>query len=100
MDIILTGRHMTVTDAIEQHAREKASKLPRYYDRLAKLEVVIEKAEDQRHYKVEFIAHIDGQDHLVVNTMHEDLYNGIEQAVKKMERQLTDLKEKVRNHKH
>ena len=100
MDITITGRHMTVTDAIEQHAREKAGKLTRYYDRLSKLEVLLEKAEDQRNYKVEFIAHIDGQDHLVVHATHEDLYNGIEQAVKKMERQLTDLKEKLRSHKH
>jgi putative sigma-54 modulation protein len=100
MDITITGRHMTVTDAIDQHAREKAGKLPRYYDRLSKLEVLIEKAEDHRNYKIEFIAHVDGKDHLVVNTTHEDLYNGVEHAVKKMERQLTDLKEKLRNHKH
>lgn len=100
MDITITGRHLTVTEPIDQHAREKAGKLPRYYDRLSKLEILIEKAEDQRNYKVEFIAHIDGQDHLIVNTTHEDLYHGIEHAVNKMERQLTDLKEKLRNHKH
>ena len=100
MDIIITGRHMPVTDAIEAHAREKAGKLTRYYDRVSKLEIVFEKAEDNRSYKVEFIAHVDGQDHLVAHATHEDLYHGIEHAVKKMERQLTDLKEKLRNHKH
>lgn len=100
MEIIITGRHMPITDAIEQHAHEKAGKLSRYYDRLAKLEIVVEKAEDQRSYKVEFIAHIDGADHLIAHATDEDLYHGIEQAVKKMERQLTDLKEKMKNHKH
>lgn len=100
MDIIITGRHMPITEAIEQHAQEKAGKLSRYYDRLAKIEIIVEKAEDQRHYKVEFIAHVDGQDHLIANSSEEDLYRGIEQAVQKMERQLTDLKEKLRSHKH
>lgn len=100
MDITITGRHMAVTEPIDQHAREKAGKLSRYYDRLSKLEIVVEKAEDHRNYKVEFIAHVDGQDHMVANAQHEDLYHGIEAAVKKMERQLTDLKEKLRSHKH
>ena len=99
MDIQITGRHMPITEAIQQHAHDKAGKLSRYFDKLAKLEILVEKAEDQRHYKVEFIAHIDGQDHLIAHTLEEDLYRGIEQAVQKMERQLTDLKEKIRSHR-
>lgn len=100
MDITITGRHLPITEAIETHARDKAGKLSRYYDRVSKLEIVVDKAPDGRSYDVEFIAHIDGQDHLVAHATHEDLYHGIEHAVQKMERQLTDLKEKLRNHKH
>ncbi len=99
MDIIITGRHMPITDTIQQHANEKAGKLSRYYDRLSKIEIVVEKSQDGHSYDVEFIAHVDGQDHLVANANNEDLYHGIEAAVKKMERQLTDLKEKLRSHK-
>lgn len=100
MDIIISGRHMAITDAIQEHANEKAGKLSRYYDRLSKLEIVIDKSQDGHSYDVEFIAHVDGQDHLVANANHDDLYHGIEHAVKKMERQLTDLKEKLKDHKH
>lgn len=100
MDITITGRHMPITDAIEQHAKDKASKLPRYYDRLAKIDIIVDKPQDGHTYDVEFIAHIDGQDHLIARAADEDLYHGIELAVQKMERQLTDLKEKLRNHKH
>ncbi|MEM9108508.1 MAG: ribosome-associated translation inhibitor RaiA [Planctomycetota bacterium] len=100
MEITLTGKHMDITEAIEQHANEKAGKLSRYYDRLAKLEIVINKASDGRAYDVEFIAHVDGQDHLIAHATDEDLYHGIEQTVQKMERQLTDLKEKLRSHKY
>lgn len=100
MEITITGRHMPVTEPIEQHANEKASKLSRYYDRLSKLEIIIDKPQDGRTYDVEFIAHIDGQDHLIAHATNDDLYHGIEQAVQKMERQLTDLKEKLRSYKH
>lgn len=99
MDISITGKHLPITDAIETHAREKASKLARYYDRVTKLEIIVDKADDQRHYEVEFLAHIDGHENLVATTRDEDLYHGLEQAVKKMERQLTDLKEKLRSHR-
>ena len=99
MQITISGRHLPITDPIEQYAKEKAVKLSRYYDRLAKLEIVVEKCDDQRHYEVEFIAHIDGQDHLIAHAQEEDLYKSIDQAVQKMERQLTDLKEKLRNHR-
>lgn len=99
MDITITGRHMPITEPIEQHANDKAGKLSRYYDRLAKLEIVIDKSQDGHSFDVEFIAHIDGQDHLVANANHDDVYHGIEHAVKKMERQLTDLKEKLRSHR-
>jgi len=99
MDITITGRHLPITEAIDQHAREKAGKLSRYYDRLAKLEIIIEKAEDDHSFEVEFIAHIDGAKNMVAKTTHDDLYHGLEHAVKKMERQLTDLKEKLRSHR-
>ena len=100
MDITITGRHMPVTEAIQKHANEKAGKLTRYYDRVAKLEIIVEKSQDKHSYNVEFIAHVDGQDHVIAHATHEDLYHGIEHAVQKMERQLTDLKEKLRDHKH
>lgn len=99
MDITISGKHMPITEAIEAHARDKASKLTRYYDRLSKLEIIVDKSDDQRTFEVEFVAHIDGHDHMVANASHTDLYHGLEHAVKKMERQLTDLKEKLRSHR-
>ncbi|MGB0767678.1 MAG: HPF/RaiA family ribosome-associated protein [Phycisphaeraceae bacterium] len=58
MEITIVGRHMPVTEAIERHARDKAGKLDRYYDRLAKIEIVIEKSQDGHSYDVEFIGHV------------------------------------------
>lgn len=99
MDTLITGRHVEITDAIRNHAEEKISKLDRYYDKLAKVEAVVTKP-DARLFEVELIAHIDGTDHMVATASHEDLYHGFDAAVNKMERQLTDHKEKLRNRKH
>ncbi|MFI4860219.1 MAG: ribosome hibernation-promoting factor, HPF/YfiA family [Phycisphaerales bacterium JB063] len=97
MDILITGRHIEITDAIRTHATEKVGKLGRYNDRLSKVEAVVSKP-DARDYEVELIAHIDGADHLVATASHTDVYHGFEAAVNKMERQLTDHKEKHMGH--
>ena len=34
MRIEVVGRHMAITDAIRQHAEEKAEKLTRFFDRI------------------------------------------------------------------
>lgn len=99
MNLMLTGRHFDITDPIRAHAEDKMAKMPRYYDRLATIELIVEKADDHT-YQVEGICHIDGQDHIVATATDGDVYHCFELLAKKLERQLTDMKEKVRNHKH
>lgn len=99
METLITGRHIDISDAIRAHANDKITKLDRYFDKLAKVEAVVTQP-DGRVYEVELIAHIDGTDHMIASATHEDLYHGFEHAVNKMERQLTDHKEKLRNRKH
>lgn len=99
MDITVTGKHLEVTDAIRQYATSKSSKLPRYYDRLRNLDVIIDKR-DHGKQDVEMIAHIDGHDPCLAHVNGPDLYACIDQAIDKLERQLTELKDKLRNRKH
>ncbi|XAM00478.1 ribosome-associated translation inhibitor RaiA [Phycisphaeraceae bacterium D3-23] len=97
MDILITGRHVEITDAIRSHATEKVGRLERYNDRLSKVEAIVSKP-DARDYEVELIAHVDGADHMVATAQHEDPYHCFEAVVNKMERQLTDHKEKHMGH--
>ncbi|MEM1356196.1 MAG: ribosome-associated translation inhibitor RaiA [Planctomycetota bacterium] len=99
MDTMITGRHFEITEAIHAHAQDKMAKLPRYYDRLTKVELIVEKSDDHT-YRVEGICHIDGMDHMVATASDGDVYHCFELLAKKLERQLTDAKEKIRNHKH
>ncbi len=98
MEIKLTGRHMEITDAIREYAESKAGKLPRYFDRTKAAEIVAERIHDE--FEVEMIAHVDHADPFVARTRGEDLYACIDDLVSKMERQLTDHKQKLRNRKH
>lgn len=99
MQLQITGRHMDMTAAIREYTEEKTSKLPRYFDRVSMLEVIAEKR-DHIVFEVEMIAHVDHHKHIVAHSRGEDLYGCIDEAVDRMERQLTDHKEKLRNHKH
>lgn len=98
MEITISGRHMEITEAIHNFATEKVSKLTRYYDRIPSIEVVIEKG-GQAH-EVEVIVHVERSDPHVVTISGQDVYACIDQAVDKLERKLTDHKEKLRNRKH
>jgi len=98
MEVTITGRHVDITEPIRDYANEKAGKLARYFGGLAQVEVVADK-HDQRHFKVEMIAHVDGHEHFVASEISEDLYACIDGVADKLERQLTDHKQKVRSHK-
>ncbi len=99
MDLTVSGRHLEVTEPVHAYATEKAGKLPRYFDRVSKVDVVITRR-DNHTYDVEFIAHVDGHDHFVSHGKHEDVYAAIDESESKMQRQLAERKAKLvqRNH--
>lgn len=99
METTVTGRHIEITDPIRAYAVEKVSKLPRYYDRVTAIEVIAGKP-DSHTFEVELIVHADHHDNFVARHRDGDLYACIDDVTDKLERQLTDFKEKIRNRKH
>ena len=97
MQVRVTGRkHVEITDPIHQYAREKGEKMPRYFSGVSEVEVVADKID--RDFFVEMIAHVDGHKPFVASSKHDDLYACIDQTADKLERQLTDHKDKIRGH--
>lgn len=95
METIVSGKRVEVTPAIRTYAQEKASKLPRHYGRVTTVEILLDK-HDKHAFEVELVAHISGEANHVSKAHHDDLYHCIVEAVQKMERQLTDVKELAR----
>lgn len=96
----ITGKHISITDAIRDHAEEKTSKLPRYYSGINLVEVLIDGSEGGNNVSVEIIARGEHSNVFIATEAGEDAYQCIDTAVHKLERQLRRKKTKERNHKH
>ena len=95
----ITGKHIEITDAIREHAEEKTAKLPRYYNSINQIEVIIEGNEGGKP-SVEIIARAEHSNIFIVKESGDDVYVCIDIAARKLERQLKRKKEKQRNNKH
>jgi len=99
MLLTMTGKHIEITDAMRAHVEEKVDKLPRYFDGISQVEVIIEGNEGGGP-SVEIIARGEHGVLFVAKETGEDMYTCIDLAVHKIERQLRRKKEKQRNNKH
>jgi len=95
----ITGKHIGITEAIKSYAEEKTSKLPRYYNSINRIEVIIDGG-TSGNTSVEIIARAEHSKIFVVTETSDDAYKCIDVAVRKLERQLRRKKTRERNHKH
>jgi len=98
MRIEVIGRGVEITPAIHDVADKKASKLPKYYDGVQEIQVVIEQP-GHNEFQVEIRAESKKHDNSVSKDNDADIYHLIDSATEKMTRQLTDCKEKRKNTK-
>lgn len=99
MQITVSGKHLDITDPILVYAQQKVEKLGKYFGQIQRVEVIADKTRPNE-YMVEIIVHVGHHEPFIATSRGEDLYATIDQAQGKLERQLTDHKEKIKNHKH
>ena len=95
----ISGKHIEITEAIKAYAEEKTSKLPKYYNSINQVEVVIDGGQGSKT-SVEIIARAEHSKVFVGTQTGEDAYRCIDMAVHKLERQLRRAKSKERDNKH
>lgn len=98
VQISVTGRHGEVPADIREYVEQKTARLPRYYDRVHAVEVVLNREGD--HTLVEMIVKAAGTQEFIAKELGPDARSCIDLLVDKLERQLTKHKEKFRNRKH
>ena len=98
MQIQITGRHVQVTDDVRDYINDKAAKLPRFYDRIHEIEVVL--GHESEQFKAEMIVRADHKHTFVASETGPDTFALVDLLVEKLERQLVRHKEKRRNRKH
>lgn len=95
----ITGKHVEITDAVKKYAEEKTSKLPKYYNSINQVEVIIDGKQSGKT-SVEILARGEHSKIFVVSETCEDVHRCIDSAVHKLEEQLRRKKGKERDNKH
>lgn len=94
----VTGKHVHITDAIKKHAEQKTAKLPRYYDNITQVDVVIDGSR-KGNIEVEIIARAEHSKVFVVTEKGTDACRCIDLAVHRLQSQLRRIKTKERDRK-
>ena len=98
MQINISSKNTEITSTIEAYIRKKAERLPRYFDRIESIEILLDKTRNT--YQVEVISMIEHHDPIIARAESDDLYACIDQCMDRATRQLTDHKSKLRDSKH
>ena len=98
MQISVSGRHLNLSQEVQDYARSKASKLTHFFNKIQTVDVVI--AKQGLNYDVEIIVKPDHRESFVGRASGPDVQVCIDLSLDKLGRQLIKHKEKVRNHKH
>ena len=98
MQITVSGRHMDLTEPIAEYARKKARKLPRFFNRIQQVDILIDKV--KRGFDVEIITDVEHHEPFVATSKDHDLYACIDVGIDKAVRQLVDHKARLRDNKH
>ncbi len=94
MEVTISGRHVAVTDAMRERARERAQRFEEFSRNVMRLKVTLT-IEGERHM-AEFIATVRRKGEVVARGESHDMYLSIDQAVAKLEKQLHRLEERIK----
>jgi putative sigma-54 modulation protein len=87
-----------MTPAIKQYIEQKAQKLTKYYDRIQQIDVIVEKQD--ANITLEALVNAEHKMEFISRVTNQDVYAAMDSVVDKLERQLSDHKERFRNRKH
>ncbi len=99
LPIVVTARHMDVTDALRDYAHKKIENLHLDYPRIIEAKVVLDVLSQHRHFAeiILFCA-----DHIVieVKSITEDIYAAIDESIAKIARRMRKYKTRLlRSHR-
>ena len=97
--VTISGKHIDMTEAMKARIEEKTAKLPRYYNSINEIEVIVD-GKEAGNVSVEIIARAEHNRSFIASEQGLDMYACVDEVVRKVERQLSRHKEKERNNKH
>ncbi|NWF52832.1 MAG: ribosome-associated translation inhibitor RaiA [Nitrospirae bacterium] len=96
MNIIVTGRHFEITDALKKYAEGKIKKFVRYLSNIT--EAIVTLSIEKYRHKAEVLLKVNG--YLIqAEGVTGEIYSSIDEVVEKLERQVKKYKEKLVSHR-
>ena len=96
MQVIVTGHHLEVTDALKAHIDAKFEKLARHFDNVTDVHLIL--SVEKLVQKAEATLQLSGAK-LFAEDSQEDMYVAIDAMVDKLDRQISKHKEKTGSHR-
>jgi ribosome hibernation promoting factor len=96
MQVIVTGHHLEITDALKAYIDAKFEKLARHFDNVTDVHVIL--SVEKLVQKAEATLQLSGAK-LFAEDHQEDMYAAIDAMVDKLDRQITKYKEKSASHR-
>ena len=94
LDVTISGRHVAVTDAMREHARQRAEKLAALSPHLMRAKITLS-IESGRQI-AEVIASVRSCGEMVAKSESHDMYAAIDAAIAKIEKQLHKIEDRFR----
>lgn len=95
MNTVVKARHMDVTDAMKQFVDSKVAKLPRFYDNIQSVEVILDVEGDKP--TAEIVVTAKRKNVFVASHRDDDMYVCVDQCLHKITEQLRRHKSRVRD---
>jgi len=102
MNLMITGHHVDVSQALREYVENKLERVVRHFDQIIDIAVIlgVEKpSEKDKRQRAEVNLRLKGN---VIHVEHfaEDLYAAIDGLVDKLDRQVLKHKGKIQGHQH
>jgi len=97
LQIEVTVRHTSVTADLKAYAEKKAEHLSKFFDKVQSIRIVLDRS--GAGFNCEIIIGLERMHELVASTGGPDLRAAIDQSADRMERQLIEHKDRIRNRK-
>jgi putative sigma-54 modulation protein len=94
VEVIISGRHVSVTDAMREHAQQRAEKLATLSQHLMHVKITL--GIESGRQIVEVIATVRKHGEMVAKSESHDMYGAIDEAILKIEKQLHKSEDRFR----
>lgn len=99
LPITVTGRHVSVTEAMREYARKKVENLHLDYPRIIDAKVILD-VENRVRQKAEIILHCANHITIEVDSISEDIYASIDESISKVARRMRKYKTRLLKSQH